>query len=221
MPTPATTTTTETTTATAAATGNLVEQVSFQRIFSGLAENGTPLSSAEQARLEEIARDEIRKQNGGQLLGLNLGGAGVNLIEILFSFIQKLFGGGDTPTTLAGWGDQLSGALSGSTNTGKQYVINTINANIYERMKAEGGNLAQAADLVTGFNVGRDAQGNPLYARAMSGSLPEQFASAQNIPPGTTSSLNRPTPTEVADNSAGSGLPASATRPLTQAQRGA
>ena len=221
MPTPATTTTSETTAKAATAAGNLVEQVSFQRIFSGLAEKGVPLSIAEQARLEEITRDEIRKQNGGQLIGLNIGGAGVNIIEILFSFIQKLFGGGDTPTTLAGWGDQLSGALSGSTNTGKQYVINTINANIYERMKAEGGNLAQAADLVTGFNVGRDAQGNPLYARDMDSSLMRQLTAAQNLNDGNTSSLNRPTPTAVADNSSGSGLPASATRPLTPTQRGA
>jgi hypothetical protein len=136
--------TTPTASATAAATGSLVEQVSFQRIFDGLAQKGITLSSAEQARFEEIARDEIRKQNGGQLIGMNIGGAAVNLIEILFSFIQRLFGSssGTPELSIAGLTGHLTNAASGATNTGKQYVINTITANIYERMRAEGGNLA-------------------------------------------------------------------------------
>lgn len=211
-----TTDTSSASTTTAAATGGLVEQVSFQRIFTGLEQQGITLSIAEQTRLEEIARDEIRKQNGGQLAGFNLGGTGVNLIEILFSFIQQLFGGANgTPEfTLTGLGDHLSNAATGATNTGKQYVINTITANIYERMRAEGGNLAQAADLVTGLTTG------PVNARDMDGSLMRQLASVQNIPDGTTSSLTPSPPTQVADASAGNGLPPSvSTRPLTPASR--
>jgi hypothetical protein len=208
--------TTPTASATAAATGSLVEQVSFQRIFDGLAQKGITLSSAEQARFEEIARDEIRKQNGGQLIGMNIGGAAVNLIEILFSFIQRLFGSssGTPELSIAGLTGHLTNAASGATNTGKQYVINTITANIYERMRAEGGNLAQAAPYVTGLTTG------PGYAPDMTDSLMRQLTAAQNIPDGTSSSLNPTLPVQVADASggAGSGLPR---RPLTGQALGA
>ena len=190
----------------------LIEKVSFQRIYDGLSQHGVNLNSAEQARLEEIIREEVRKQNGGALAGTNLGGTGVNLIQILFSFIQQLFGGGNgTPEfSLAGITDSLSNAASGATNNGRQYVFDTISANIHDRLRAESGNLAEAADLVTGLTTG------PGNARDIGNgaSIGAQLAAAANVPAGTVSSLNPPT--NVADASGGSGLPPTMTRPLTQ-----
>ena len=199
---------------------SLIEKVSFRAVYYGLAQNNINFTSSEQAEFEEMVREEVRKQNNGRLIGFNIGGAGVNIIQILFSFIQQLFGGGDTSSsTFAGWSEQFTGALSGATNAGKQQVINTINRNLYGQMKAKGGNFAEAADLVTGLNGGRDAQGNLAYARDMTGSLMRQFTTAQSIPDGTTSTLN-PTPVQVADASdgAGPGLPR---RPLTGQALGA
>lgn len=193
----------------AKSSAGLIEQVSFQKIFTGLAQHGITLSAAEQARLEEIAREEVRKQNGGELAGMNIGGTGVNLIQILFSFIQQLFGGGGTEFSLASLTGTLSGAATGATNSGKQYVFNTISANIHDRLRAEGGNLAQAADLVTGLTTG------PGNARDIGNgaAIGDQLAAAANVPAGTTSTLTPPT--EVADASAGNGLPPTVTRPLT------
>lgn len=190
----------------------LIEQVSFQRIYDGLSQHGVNLNSAEQARLEEIIREEVRKQNGGALAGMNLGGTGVNLIQILFSFIQQLFGGGNGAPefSLAGITDSLSNAASGATNNGRQYVFDTISANIHDRLRAESGNLAEAADLVTGLTTG------PGNARDIGNgaSIGAQLAAAANVPAGTSSSLNPPT--DVADASGGNGLPPTMTRPLTQ-----
>lgn len=189
----------------------LIEKVSFQRIYDGLSQHGVNLNSAEQARLEEIIREEVRKQNGGALAGMNLGGTGVNLIQILFSFIQQLFGGGNgTPEfSLAGITDSLSNAASGATNNGRQYVFDTISANIHDRLRAESGNLAEAADLVTGLTTG------PGNARDIGNgaSIGAQLAAAADVPAGTTSRLNPPT--DVADASGGNGLPPNVTRPLT------
>lgn len=216
-------TTTQSASTTQASSSALMEQVSFRTVYNGLAQNNINFTASEQAEFEEMVRDEVRKQNNGQLIGFNIGGAGVNIIEILFSFIQniqKLFSGGDTPTTLAAWGDQARDVFNGATNAGKLQVINTINTNLFDRMKAKGGNLAEAADLVTGFNVGRDAQGNPVYARAMQGaSLMDQMMAAREIPAETTTSRT-PTPVQVADASdgAGPGLPR---RPLTGQALGA
>ncbi len=193
-------------------TAELIEQISFQKIFTGLSQHGITLSAAEQERLEEIVREEVRKQNGGALAGMNIGGSGVNLLQILFSFIQQLFGGGNgTPEfSLAGLTDTLSNAATGATNSGKQYVFNTISANIHDRLRAEGGNLAQSADLVSGLTTG------PGNARDIGNgaSVIAQLGTAANVPSGTTSTLNPPT--DVADASTGNGLPPTVTRPLTQ-----
>lgn len=193
----------------ASTSAGLIEQVSFQRIYQGLSQHGITLSAAEQARLEEIAREEVRKQNGAELAGMNIGGTGVNLLQILFSFIQQLFGSGGTEFSLTGLADTLSGAATGATNSGRQYVFNTISANIHDRLRAEGGNLAQAADLVTGLTTG------PGNARDIGNgaSIGDQLAAAANVPANTSSRLTPPT--EVADASGGNGLPPGQPRPLT------
>lgn len=199
------------TTESASNSAALIEQISFQRIYDGLSQHGITLNQAEQTRLEEIVREEVRKQNGGQLAGMNLGGTGVNLIQILFSFIQQLFGGGNGAPefSLAGITDSLSNAATGATNNGRQYVFDTISANIHDRLRAAQGNLAQAADLVTGLTTG------PGNARDIGNgaSIGAQLAAAADVPAGTTSRLNPPT--DVADASGGNGLPPNVTRPLT------
>ena len=195
-----------------AATGGLIEQVNFQRIFSGLSQNGIVLSTEDQVWLEEKIREETRRQNGGQLAGTNIGGTAVNLIQVLFSFIQNLFGGNGTAEfSFAGFTNQLSSALSGATNSGQQHVINTINANVHDAMIARGGTVALAAPLLTGLTTGSGP------APDMQDSLMNQFIIAQNNQ-GVTSTLNRPaasnTELAAANINIGNGLPA-AMRPLT------
>jgi hypothetical protein len=201
----------------------LVDKIDFGAMFSELASKGYPLSEAEQARLEEICREEIKKQNNGNLLGLNIGGSIVNLVSLLFACIQKLFGGETSlPSSIEGFGAQLSGAADGADNKAKMYVINTINMKIYNRLEREGGTLAQVKDLVAGLNIGGPA-------RDMDPSLMRQIMTAQNIPWGTTSSLTlKPkAPTTLADASqdTGHGLPPTAMKPsntsLTPQARGA
>ncbi|MDX2095164.1 MAG: hypothetical protein SFW64_04415 [Alphaproteobacteria bacterium] len=175
---------------------SLVEQIDFNTIYDGLEKRDIKLSLAERMFFEKTTRDKIKKQNNGELLGTNHGGDLTNILQVLFSFIQKLLGGETGPTlTASGIGDRFTNAADGATNQGKQYVVNVISANISLRLQHEGGNLARAADLMTGFTTDG-------YARYMPGSISEQLATLQGIPAGTTSTLNR-----VADASAGHGLP--------------
>jgi len=162
----------------------LVNKLDFQALYAGLAQNGQPLTAAEKARLEEIAREEIKKQNGGDIIGGNIGGGAVNFVFMLFSFIQQLFSGqASLPTSIKDFGSQLSGASDGANNQTKQYVINTIMSNIDDRLQREGGNLAAVSDLITGLKSGGD------NARDMNSLLMRQLMAAQNVPFGTNGSL--------------------------------
>ena len=211
---PSTTTTTE-------AERSLADKIDFGAMCTELASKGYPLTEAEKARLEKICREEIKKQNNGNLLGFNLGGSFVNLWTLLFAFIQKFFGG--DASGAGNIGAQLSGAADGADNKAKMYVINTINMKVYNRLEREGGTLAEVKDLVTGLNIGGPA-------RDMDHSLMRQLMTAQGIPFGTTSSLTLPPKApaavaEVSEPTTGHGLPPSVMNPsnpsLTTAARGA
>jgi len=180
----------------------------FTKIYERLELQGNYLTPEQKALIEQVTQEEYDKQNRAQLVGMNVGALPANFMKILFSFIQKLFSGGNLPTTLAGFGGQLRDALSGATNSGKQLVVDTIAENTYERLLTEGKKdpkFADIADLVTGISkngYARDLGGNASIVAALS--------AARNIQPVT----------EVAD--AGSGLSAALpTRRLTTAERSA
>lgn len=200
LPPPAVPAPTETTPPAAVAEGveqekSLVERIAFNTIYAGLETRGIKLSLAERVFFEETTRDETKKQNNGQLLGTNLGGDFTSILKVLFSFLQNIFAGTPlTPLNIAGMGDHLANAADGALNQGKQYNVNFISARISERLRDKGGNLAKAADLMTGFTTDG-------YARYMPGSISEQLAAAQGIP------ATLPPADYVADAGAGHGLP--------------
>ena len=200
----------------AKASADPIDQISFQKIFDGLSQYGITLNDAEQKRLEEIIREEVRKQNGGALAGMNIGALIPNIARILFAFIQELFGGAkgskefslDNATTI------ISDAFSGATNTGKQGVYDEISVNIHDKLYAEGGRIREVADLVSGVSPYGNARDI-----GRGSAVGVQLASAANVPAGTASSLNPLT--DVADASAGNGLPPSARGALTPRAVGA
>lgn len=188
----------------------------FPKIYARLELQGNYLTPEQKARIELVTTEEYERQNKAELLGMNVGALPANFMVILLSALQKLFSGeAQIAPTIEGFINYIKEALSGATDSGKQYVVNTIAANTNERLRADP-SLAGIADLVTG--LGKNSYAPDIGGRA---SIVDQLSDLQNIAAGASGSLNRPTPTEVADNSSGNGLPASVTRPLTPAQRGA
>jgi hypothetical protein len=133
------------------------------KIYEGLATHGYFLTDAEKSTFEKIVREEYERQNKLQLVGLDNPGANIPaLFQILLAFIQNIFSGkGGAFGDLGNIGNSFSNASTGAKNITLQNNINDMTTRVYDRMVAAGGNLKEAADLVTGWSQGEN------YARDM------------------------------------------------------
>jgi hypothetical protein len=176
--------------------------VSFATVFQGLEKRGITLSDEEKKKFEEITLAQLRKYDGGVPVGNDFGTSAVNLVYMLFAFIQNLFAGGnvtDMQSLLTHAGD----TVTRTGEQGKLKMLNDATIGIYERLKSQGGNLAAAAELVSGQAVGHRPPD-------MAESIFRQIQSTIDLPEGTRISLNE-------GANATSGLPRVAPkRPLTR-----
>lgn len=187
------------------ASKDLSAQINYQTIYAGLGQHGIILSDDEKRELERIVTEEIRKQNGGQLAGANIGAIIPNIVQVLLSFIQQLFGNNTPQFSIESLTGIVKDAASGATNSGKQQVFNTASVRIHDRLYALGGNFAASAGFVAGLSPSGPA---PDFGNA---AIVTQLAALANLPLNTTSTLNRQA-TQLADadvnTNIGNGLPA-------------
>ncbi len=196
----------------AATTGSFADRMDFTTMRQGLAKEGYTLSDQEETILESITRDDLQKHDGGRLLSNNLGADGVNIVYVLFAALKNLIaslsGGG-----MNNLGSTLTNTFSNAGEQGKLEQLNLATIDINRDLKAQGGKLADIADLVTGQSAGKT-----FTADNMSSSIFNQVGNTLNIPLSTPTSLDpKPTPVTyaAADNDPAHGLPASAKQPLT------
>ncbi len=195
------------------------ELYSLEKIYEGLANPkdwnrpSIYFTDAEKVTFEKICLEELKRQNNLQLVGLdNLGANAPTFVQLLFAFIQIVGGKGGALGDLGDIGDRFSTANTGAKNLTLKNNINDMTTRVYDRMRAAGGNLANAADLVTGWSQGEE------WARDMGkNSLIAQLNNNAKIPEGTANDLTKNkillAATDVATPT-GNGLPDS-TRPRT------
>ena len=181
--------------------GSFVDRVSFATVFQGLEKRGITLSDEEKKKFEEITLAQLRKHDGGVPVGNDFGTSAVNLVYVLFAFFKNLLTGGnitDTESLIAHAGN----SATRSGEQGKLKMLNDATIGIYEGLKAQGGNLAAAAELVSGQAVGHRPPD-------MAESVYRQIQGTINLPEGTSVNLS-----EAAQPI--SGLPHAPKRPLTR-----
>jgi hypothetical protein len=184
-----------------ATSGSFVDRVSFATVFQGLEKRGITLSDEEKEKFKEITLAQLRKHDGGVPVGNDFGTSAVNLVYVLFAFFKNLLTGGnitDTESLIAHAGN----IATHTGELGKLKMLEDATIGIYRRLKAQGGNLAAAAELVSGKAVGHRPPD-------MAESVYRQIQDTINLPEGTSVNLS-----EAAQPM--SGLPHAPKRPLTR-----
>jgi hypothetical protein len=165
---------------------SFAERVNFATVYYGLKQHGIALTDEEKKKFETITREELLKNNG-QLFGNDLGNSAVNLIYLLFAFIQNVFNGNLT-NDLGNLGSNLSQIASQTNEQDKLNQLHQATMRIHQRLSAQGGNLAAAADLVTTKKpITTNDRSGPVE---MKESIFHQLVAGIEIPAGTTTSLN-------------------------------
>ena len=195
-------------TATSTPFKSFADMVDYPTMYAELAQRGITLTDDEKQRCEAICGDRLRNHDGGQVIGNSIGGTIQGLVYTLFAFLKNMFSG-----NFGGLGDMASGignTISTSGEQGKLFQLQLAESETYERLKKEGGNLASAAEYITGMKPYSDnSASNTLQASVLN-----QVGRSINLPVTTNTSLNA---TSVADATPPTGLPPRlATQPLTQ-----
>lgn len=201
------------TTAPAAVTGPFAERINFNTLYSTLASRGVSLSDEEKAALESITRDELKTHDGGSITG-NLFTIPEKLWDMFCVFIQNVTSG----KTNGIWNSITTSFANAGEHT-KLMELEKATQQIYIRLNQRGGNLAAAAELITGQTT--------LKSRAehVEGNVYNQILATldkSQLPTDLSISLNQKpaVPLASADATPTSGLPASV-KPLTNRERGA
>lgn len=170
---------------------SFTQLVDYNKISQGLKEDGVDLTEDEKIKLAKICNYELRKHDGFQLSN-DLGGFTQDIFTKIFSFIKQFvlsFISGDHPD--AGEGSVIENATDQSRLLG----LNRAAQNIFLRLKQEGGNLAKAAEFVSGqtsdisapndsYNINR-----PYSVYSQIRGTKEEVKNFDNIPWGTDLSL--------------------------------
>lgn len=184
-----------------ATSGSFVDRVSFATVFQGLEKRGITLSDDEKKKFEEITLAQLRKHDGGVPIGNDFGTSAVNLVYVLLAFFKNLLTGGNI-TDAQSLIDHAGNTVTRTGEQGKLKMLNDATIGIYEGLKAQGGNLAAAAELVSGQAVGH-------RPTDMSESIYRQIRNTISLPEGTSVNINEAT-------KAPTGLPHTPKRPLTR-----
>ena len=166
--------------------GDFSKRVNYSTIYANLRERGITFTQEEEKKFEEICNEQLGKYNG-ELVGNNLGASGQSLVYMLFAFIQNLFNGGGL-NDLSNIGNAISGAGTETSEQTKLWQLNQATIGIYNSLAGSGGNLARAAELVTGQKpVSAQDQSLPVD---MNGSIFNQLVGDIRLPANTPTSLN-------------------------------
>ncbi len=156
---------------------NFSEHVQFGTIYEGLAQKGIDLTEEEKKRLEQITKAELKHHDNSVMSGLGLS----NVFYLLFAVIGNLMKGKGAPN-FDNIGDQIAASNSQSVEMSKLRQLELASTAIFRDLKAEGGNLAAAAEYVTAVNL-KGGEYKP-----MDNSIYDQLRVDIRLPPEVTSS---------------------------------
>ena len=168
--------------------GSFADRVSFEKVFEGLEARDIRFTPEEQEKFKKICLEELRKHDGGKIIGSDFGASGVNLVYLLFAFIQNLWSG-RSDFSLDNLGSQFGSTVDHTNEQGKLAMLDRAATGIYVRLNAQGGNLARSAELVTGMKPMHQVRSEGQGPADMEGSIYRQLHAGSNIPWGTSSSL--------------------------------
>jgi hypothetical protein len=160
---------------------SFAELVDYDAQFTALAKRGIIFSEENKKLFRSICEDELKQFDGNKVIGKNLGASMTNLVYMLFSFIQNIVSGFDSQNI----GDSLSAAADTTGEKSKLHMLNEATMRICKRFKAEGGEFANAAELVSGQKLG------DTPPEQMDSGIYSQIRKSIALPFGTSSSLNR------------------------------
>lgn len=153
--------------------------VNYTAIIKDLQDHGITLTDEEQQKLRKICTDELNAFNGNSPVTSDIAATGLNFFYVLMAFVQNLFSG--KPLSL----DSLQGSFGQATERGKLNQLEQATMRIHVDLQYEGGNLAAAAELISGQHPVR--AGGAL--QDMPSSIMRQIASTLNLDPGTPALL--------------------------------
>ena len=167
---------------------SFADMVDYPTMYAELAQRGIVLTDAEKQRCEAICGDRLRNHDGGQVIGNSFGATIQGLVYTLFAFLRNIFGGGGLGD-LGSMASNLSSTMATTGEQGKLRQLQLAEAETYDRLKKEGGNLAAAAEYITGVKPCNDnSPGQILQA-----SIAAQVGHSIKLPFDTNTDLNGPT----------------------------
>ncbi len=168
--------------------------VDYNRMFAELQQRGIYLTDDEKRRCEAICGDRLRNHDGGQVINNSFGGTLQGLMYTLFAVVKNLFGAmtngggslGDMFANAGGMASNFGSIVSRSADQGKLYQLQTADCEIYDRLQGQGGNLARAAEYITGVKPAGDNSPDQI----LPSSIANQVGASINLPVNFDTSLN-------------------------------
>lgn len=143
---------------------NFAERVNFDSLYAGLSAQGISLTDEEKRTLEETVQRRARQFDGVDMNN-DMGGGIVRLLYMFVYFLQNI-GDNREGFSMEGFGDWF-GERGGQTLSSTELrMLNETTMAIHGDLMAQGGNLAAAADLITGQAIGsapRDMAGSLFH----------------------------------------------------------
>ena len=181
---------------------SFADMVDYSKLYADLEKRGIILTDEEKKLCEKICGDRLRNHDGGQVIGNSFGGTIQGLVYTLFAVLKNLFGGISGGGSLGDIMSNLGSTLSSSNEQSKLYQLQLAESETYIRLKQAGGNLAAAAEYITGMKPSSDKSAS----KDMPFSILNQVGRYINLPVDSNTSLNLQ-PQAVASASAPTGLP--------------
>lgn len=123
------------------------ERIAFDKLFSGLRDQGITLTSEEEDKLKAIVRDRTRQLGGGELIGNDLGGFLYKVVHMLIYAVQNVVGNIGNGSSAGDWFTDRYQQISTAS---EREMLEKSTTHIMLDLTSAGGNLAKAAELVSG-----------------------------------------------------------------------
>lgn len=128
-------------------------RLDYTPVYSALAERGIVLTANEKEKFEHIVPNTINQFAVNQTIGNDFGGFLLKLLTLLIRGAQSFteVGPGEN-TSIGTWVSERAGKAIAATNL---TMVTQAMAMLHDNLRAEGGNLARAANFITGATVGQ------------------------------------------------------------------
>ena len=162
---------------------SFADMVDYPSLFADLQKQGITLTPEEQKKCEDICGERLRNHDGGQVIGNSFGATIQSLVYTLFAFIQNIFGSYSGVSNLP---STTGAAMTATGEQSKLWQLQLAESETYLRLKDAGGNLAAAAEYITGMKPSADHSAGKL----IDASILNQVGKHINLPVDTDTSLN-------------------------------